>query len=532
MAPELRYYQKEAVQSIYDYFSRATGNPIVAMPTASGKSLVIGDFVRGAFTSYPGQKIIILSHSKELLAQDYKKLVQIWPTAPVGIYSAGLNRKEDFFPITIAGIASVWNKADTFGKVDLILVDECHLISPKENTMYGKFISQLLHYNPLLKVIGFTATHYRLGLGLLTEGTIFTDICFDLTSMASFNRLVKEGFLAPLITKRTAMEYDASQISVKGGEYVQHELQQAVDRADLTRAALSEMMAYGYDRKHWLIFASGVEHAEHVSEQLCSLGVKATFVHSKLGEKERDERIAGFISGKYQAISNNGILTTGFDFPEIDLIGMLRLTLSTALWVQMLGRGTRPAPGKANCLVLDFAGNTRRLGPINDPVLPRKKSKGTGTAPVKVCLKCGVYNHASVTVCSYCGEEFPRQLKIQRHAGLEDVMRLETPVIAEFKVDKITYALHHKVGMQPSIRASYYCGLNLFNEFICLEHKGFAGKKARNWWREHTETPPPQTVDHALLLINTLRVPVTIKVWLNKKYPEIVEYHFAESTTS
>lgn len=541
----LRDYQDAAVDSIFEYFDRGgIGNPIVAMPTGTGKSLVIGSFIRRAYEAYPSTRIMKLTHVKELISQNLQKLLALWPTAPAGVYSAGLGRKEVGFPIVFGGIGSVAKAPPgTFGRIDLLLIDECHLVSPKEETQYQTVIQALREINPYLKVIGFTATPYRLGHGMLTgDGGLFTHVCFDMTTMASFNWLLDEGYLSTLIPKRTSTELDVSGVKISGGEFKQGELQQAVDRDEVTYAAVQEMLQEGGDRDHWLVFASGIEHAIHIAAMLDSLGVSATYVHSKMPDAERDGNILAFQQGKYRAMVNNGILTTGFDFPGIDLIGMLRPTQSPGLWVQMLGRGTRPvyAPGfdltardgrlqaikagpKPNCLVLDFAGNTRRLGPINDPVLPRRRGQGEGgMAPVKVCDACGVYNHASVRFCVACGSEFPKQVKIRHHAGTDALIKSGDIKTEVFKVDRVTYAPHQKDGRPPTIQVSSFCGLRMFREWICLEHVGFAGKKARDWWRTRAGTEPPMTTAEALDRLGELRQPSHLRVWLKDPYPEVI----------
>jgi DNA repair protein RadD len=165
-----RWYQEEAIKSIFSYFMENDGNPIIALPTGTGKSIVIADFVKKVFSYYQGQRVMMLTHVKELIKQDYQKLIDVWPTAPAGIYSAGLNRRDHLYPITFAGIASVHKKPELFGKQDLAIIDECHLVSARSNTMYLKFIDAMRAINPALKVIGLTATKYRLGQGLLTEG--------------------------------------------------------------------------------------------------------------------------------------------------------------------------------------------------------------------------------------------------------------------------------------------------------------------------------------------------------------------------
>lgn len=530
---ELRYYQADAIDSLYSYFARLRGNPLVAMPTGTGKSIVIAEFIRRVFLAYPTQRIMMLTHVKELIVQNLAELLTLWPTAPAGVYSAGVGRKETSFPITFAGIASVAKRAKAFGHIDLILVDEAHLVSVDQNTLYRSFLAELKVTNPAIKVIGFTATTYRAGLGSLTNGGLFTDVCYDITTMEAFNRLVAEGWMAPLIPKRTAMEYDTAAVKARGGEFIQHDLQEAVDKEALTYAACQEMVQLGQDRKHWLVFAAGIEHAEHVAAALDSLGIPTVVIHSKM--LDRDKAIADFKSGKYRAAVNNNVLTTGFNFPAIDMIGVLRPSKSTALWVQMLGRGTRPSPatGKTNCLVLDFAGNTRRLGPINDPVIPKMKGeKADGMAPVRVCEQCGTYNHASARICIGCGIAFPRLLRIKQTAFSDELMKggatgIEQTVVETFKVDRLTYAEHNKPGKPAAIVAHYYCGLRMFKEYICLEHIGYASKKSRDWWRSRSAiSPEPITTLEALGRIEELATPSRIRVWINTPHPEIkgVEY--------
>ena len=557
---KLRYYQNDAVGSIFAYFtSGAIGNPIVAMPTGTGKSLVIADFLRQVYALYPNQRVIKLTHVKELIVQNLEKTLAIWPTAPVGVFSAGLGRKEITFPITFAGIASVAKLATRFGHIDLILVDECHLISAKEETLYMLFIGELKKINPNLKVIGFSATPWRLGAGHLTDkivgkdgnlkSQLFTDVCYDITGMEGFNRLISEGYLSTLIPKNTNVELKVDGVKVRGGEFVEKELQAAVGNYELTMAACREAVALGQDRKHWLVFTTGIEHAVLTGEILTELEISNVVIHSKLHPKVRDKAIADFKASKYQAAVTNNMLTTGFDFPLIDMIVVLRPTNSPVLWVQMLGRGTRPvyvfeydldtvegrlraieAGPKPNCLVLDFARNTRRLGPINDPVIPKAKGgKGGGTAPVKLCEECGTYNHASVRYCVNCGQEFPKELKISLTSSTDELIRKEETFaqFELFQVDRVVYIEHRKEGRPPTIQVSYFCGLRMFREWICLEHEGFARKRARDWWRRATMTNlPPETTAEALERLHELRPALSISVRMDTKHPEVVERHY------
>ena len=252
------------------------GNPVVAMPTGTGKSVVISNFIKKAFHLYPRSKMMMLTHVKELIEQNGEKMVDIWPQAPLGYYSAGLGSKCSFAsPLIFGGVQSVspaikkdlkTNSAlagfPHFGHRDLLLIDECHLLSPNDDTTYQFVYNELLKVNPHLKVIGFTATPYRLKQGMITDGGVFTDICYDLTTIDNFNRLIAEGYLAPLIPRPTNTQIDVSNVGITAGEYNNKQLQAAVDDDETTFAGVKEMCELGSDRGCWLVFAAGVKNAE------------------------------------------------------------------------------------------------------------------------------------------------------------------------------------------------------------------------------------------------------------------------------
>ena len=550
---QLRWYQEDAINALINYFVQGNkGNPVIALPTGTGKSVVIAGFIKYAMTTWPNQRFMVLTHVKELVQQNARKLEQMWPMSPQGIYCSGLRRKETGFPVIFGSVGSVAKKASSFGKRDLLIVDECHLISDSDATMYQQIISELREINPALKVIGLSATPWRMKMGLITEGSIFDDICYSLCDMDGFERLLKEGYLCPPVAKVTDTVIDVSNVGIRAGDFSKKALNEAVDISEVTYNCVAEMIEKGADRHSWLVFASSIEHAEHVAETINAFGIDAVAVHSKMKEGERDKLINEFKDGKIKCIVNNGILTTGFDHPPIDLIAMLRPTMSAGLWVQMLGRGTRPYDGfdpkmaiagfdyrKENCLVLDFAGNTERLGPINDPRVPSKKKKGKGDAPVRICDNCGCYNHASARYCggepyrtvSGCGFEFSVAVKIQDHASEKPLVKTREPQIEIYPVDTVVYTTHEKNG-KNILKVTYHCGYHSFDEYVCFEHTGFAAKKAATWWNKREleggflTHNVPSTVDAALKRKGSLPWPRQIKVDVNLKYPEIVDYDF------
>jgi DNA repair protein RadD len=562
-----RPYQEDGIDLTFRYLAETTGDGLLGYPTGTGKSLIIAEICRRAVQQWPQVRILMVTHDKKLVRDNFEELIGQWPTAPAGINSAGL-KKRQLRQITFATIGSIRNQAELLGHVNLVIVDEAHRVSPKQNTTYSKLFATLRKRNPLMRVVGLTATMYRMGQGLLTEGDkrLFTDVITDWTTMERFNQLLSDGYMVRLVPKRTGTELDVSGVRVQGGEFVLSELQLAVDREEITRAACEEAVAKASDRKHWLVFCAGIEHAEHTTDILNQLGLHAVCSHSKLPVAQQDEAERKFKSGEAQALVNNGQFTTGFNFPGIDCIVILRPTNSANLWVQILGRGTRPvwplprgenwhlwpqcfpdkfdlsraedrlaciAHGpKTDCLVLDFAANAKRLGPINDPKLPRAKGKGKGTAPVRVCEKCDTYNHASARVCECCGFEFPKIVKFGSVAAGDALIVGDAPQVEVFEVTFTSYRKNvPRDDRPPTLVASYTCGLRQFNEWICLEHSNFALHKAREWWRKRDDQlelyDVPTTVDEALSRCDDLLEPTHLRVWVNKKFPEILDADFS-----
>jgi DNA repair protein RadD len=239
-----------------------------------------------------------------------------------------------------------------------------------------------------------------------------------------------------------------------------------------------------------------------------------------------------FKMGAYQALVNCSILTTGFDHPATDAVVMLRPTLSPGLYVQMVGRGLRLHESKQDCLVLDFGGNVRRHGFIDQVTPPRKGKKGPpGEAPVKEC-NCGLLVPIMTRTCLECGHVFPameRESETKHHIGA--IISTEVPPV-ELKVDRVFYNRHLGKSGVPTLRVDYWCGLRKISEYVCLEHQGYARGKAVQWWRERCQDiDPPILVDQALRMQEQLAVPTHIVVNLAQKYPEIKRHKFEEITT-
>ena len=544
MIIEQRWYQDAADNALWNYFHTKPPviekviqqrNPIVAMPTGTGKSVSIARFNTRALKTHPYTRVLVATHVKELLKQNSDKQREYWPEAPLGLFSSGLNKRE-VAPITFGGIKTIINHVDKLGKIDIMHIDEAHLLSPKEDGTYKDLINRLRVLNPYMPVIGWTATPYRLGIGSLTNNGIFTDTAIDLTSLENFNRLVNDGYLCPLVTRRRGnIVVPLAEVGVSNGEYKQKELQKAADNTDLINAIVLDILnnVYGTGRLSALIFATGVKHAEHISQCFAHYGVEVPAVHSDMESARRDEILREFKAGRYWGLVNNNILTTGFDHPPIDFIACIRSTMSTGLWVQMLGRGTRPFYTKSNCLVHDYAGNTERLGPINDPVIPRMKGAGGGgEAPVWCCPACGTYNHARAPFCVSCGMQHDMAVNHTSEASTLEVMVSEQPIIEMFEVDRVYYYRHVSRAnplAPPLLRVRYACGYQTFDEYLAFEHEGPRRAIAERWWRQRFTRNVPSTVDEAIIILNDIPFhdkPARINVHTNLKFPRIIGVEF------
>ena len=523
----LRHYQTAAIEATYKFFAEKKGSPLIVLPTGTGKSLVIADFIKGAIEAFPKTRIMMLTHSRELIGQNYAELKELWPDAPVGIYSAGLNRRDIHSQVLYAGIQSVFRRVDDFPVPDLLIVDEAHTMPRDSSTMYGKVIENFRRRNPAFKLIGLTATPYRLDSGYLHTGpdALFDGIAYEY----GVAEAIEEGFLSHVTSKATDYKQDTSGVGKRGGDFIPGQLEAAVNKDDLNDAACAEILEKASDRGSWLIFCAGISHAKNIAEKLNTADIVTEVVTGDTNTNERDRILTDFKAGKIQAITNVGVLTTGFNAPGIDLIVLLRATQSCGLYLQQVGRATRLAEGKQDALVLDFAGNVSRHGPIDMPrVDDNDPTDGTGEAPVKECPECFEIVFAGLRICSACGYEFPpNEIKLTKTASKDAI--LSKDIEAEWcDVKAQNFAIHNKRGGgTPSLRVNYLCGLSMHSEWVCFEHVGFARQKACDWWMKRLpQYPPPTTIEESLKAAPYLPTPSRIKVRPEGKYVKIIETEF------
>lgn len=513
-------FQEPVAEKVFTYMkNNKDGHPLVAIPTGGGKTVILAEITKQAIKRWPKTKVLILSHVKEILYQNHKAL-EFHTGLEIGIYSAGIGLRE-VEQVTVASIQSVFRKPQLFEDYDLIIIDECHRIPKGDNTMYLKFFAGL--NNP--KYFGLTATPYRLGSGLIygEEDSIFTDLIYDLTSKEKFNQLIEDGYLCNLKVQATDMSLDVDGIKTVAGDFDNKQLSENLDVTKITKVAVQEIIRSGKNYKKWLIFAIDIAHAENIAEELAANDIPTMVIHSKM-EFDRDTVIRHYKLGSFRAIVNVNVLTTGFDDPEIDLIALLRPTKSPVIHVQTIGRGLRIAPNKDHCLILDFSGNTERLGPIND-IQIKKKGKGRkGGEPItKTCPECGTIHAPAVRVCEWCGYKFEFKTALSTKTGNTEVIAKK--VNPWVKVDDIKYSIHQKKSSPDMLKVTYQCGMRAFVEYVCVEHKGYAGHRAAHWLK-FRGLAGEKTAASVLEMSWRLEMPSRIRLDKNGKYTNVVDYSF------
>lgn len=520
---QLRYYQEEAIQAILDYGNNNEGNPLVDIATGGGKSLIMADLTRRFIEDWQGMRVMSLTHVAELIKQNYEEFLGVMPFADAGIFSAGLGQRRANSQVIFAGIQTVYNKAFQIGHIDVIEIDEAHLVPPNAATQYGRFIKDMKSINPDLRIVGFTATPYRLDSGLIIDGE---DALFDeIVYTYGIAQGVRDGYLTGLSTKATEFEYDVTGVGKLGGDFKRNVLQAAVDGADKNRVVVDEIVAKGRDKRSWLMFCSGVEHALHIRDEIRSRGIDCETVTGDTPKGERRDILEALKNYELRSVTNNSVLTTGTNIKGVDLIGGLRPTLSPSLYSQMMGRGTRviyaanmpldtaeeriaaiAAGPKPTCLVLDFAKLVDKHGPV-DMINPKAPGKGTGEAPFKICPQdmggCGEKLHTTVRECDKCGHEFEfdDQPKIETRSADAPIMSIAEPEWR--KVSFRTFRYHEGKGDKPpTVKVTYMMGVKPVNEWVCPEHKGFPKSKADKLWSKHGGLLP---------------FPVTVLEWLDRQ---------------
>jgi len=368
-----RWYQDEAVGEVIGALQTAANvNPVAAIVTGGGKALINAMLVERIAQIWPAARVMCLAPSMELVKQNVDEAVgYLAPAlqAKIGVYCAGLGMKDRMSQITIGSPQSVARQVKRFGKIDFVIVDEVHTFNIDMKTARS-IVDGLRAANPRVRFIGLTATPFVMkGLKVvpLTQCGLFDAQVYDLTTGRNFNRLIREGHIAPVVSPALRFpQVDLTDVKTKGGDYDEAEL--AKRAMAVTRECVDVALEHAPDRKHFMWFAVTIEHARMIHEALGDAGESAVIIHGGLEKDDRVEGIDAYLAKKHRHIVSVAMLTTGFNAKFVDCIVSLRPTKSLVLWRQIVGRGLRPYPGKENVLILDAGGNFARHGAINKDV--------------------------------------------------------------------------------------------------------------------------------------------------------------------
>jgi len=387
----LRPYQQEAVDATLSHFRQSDESAVIVLPTGAGKSLVIAELARLA-----RRRILVLTHVKELVEQNHAKYESYGLTG--GIFSAGLKRQDNRHQVTFASVQSVSANLEQFrDEYSLVIIDECHRVSGEDTSQYQRIIELLRQQNDSLKVLGLTATPYRLAMGWIyryhyrgfvrgDEDKPFQHCIYELPLSFMINR----GYLTkPELVNAAVAQYDFSALPRdRFGEYAERDVNELLSKhSRVTRAIIEQVMELAAERQGVMIFAATVDHAKEITGYLPEH--ETALVTGATGMKERASLIQRFKQRQLKYLVNVSVLTTGFDAPHVDFIAILRPTQSVSLYQQIVGRGLRLDEGKRDCLVIDYAGNSVNL---HHPEVGEPKPN-PDSEPVQVfCPGCGFAN--------------------------------------------------------------------------------------------------------------------------------------------
>jgi DNA repair protein RadD len=431
----LRPYQEEVLKVIWDAIPTDQFILIYAV-CGAGKTIIASELMKRLLIQWPNLRIAFIAQRSVLITQTKDKLLKVWPDAvdKIGIASKGVeNIVNTDLPITIGTIQTLINKINTTAPFDLIITDECHHVSPMNiKSQYKTFFETMTRYNPKVRVLGISGSPFRLGHGY-SYGTACKpgniNLFPDLHYRISISDLQKDGYLCGYRAKATTdISSDLASVR-KTGDYNIGDLSAVMSKQQHVGSAVLALNEHASDRKHVVVFAVTIAHAEKLKE---AFGEQSTIIHSELPPEDRLRALDDFETGRRRVIINVSILGEGWDSPSIDCIIMCRPTMSPVVFIQQVGRGLRPHPDKKDVLILDLANNCQTHG---DPDSPRveipgrskKKELVVEEKKSKTCPNCDEVVEPRATICMVCGWEFVTE-------------RNDPVVLTDYKFEKVKSA--------------------------------------------------------------------------------------------
>lgn len=515
----LRPYQQRVLDLTISHMENHPNSaPTIAVPTGGGKSLI-----SAALANHFAKQgnVLIVTFRKELVAQTAEEMPR---HLNVSVFSAGVGRKETKGPIIVAGIQSIRKNWHRLPRIHTIIIDEIHW----GNAAYAEFIENIRKHSPDARVVGLSATPFD-GKGVhlhMLKQPITTGVCAEV----SMGELLRDGYLCNVLAYNPPTQLDVSGVGIdaKTGDYKAGELQAAVDRDDLNQKVASDILRIFAERKSVLVFASGVDHAAHLTALLPG----AKMVIGTTPAKERDTIVEEFRAGKLRWLVAVDTLLVGFNAPRADALALCRPTKSPLVYVQAIGRIMRPHPSKTDALLCDFVGAVDEHGPV-DEVSGHPPRVAGGEAPTKLCENCFCICLAGVRLCPQCGQEFPPPVPGERIFDPRTGQIVISGVIKNedgtrtYPVDRVEYHTEVTRAGDPALVASYFSPgrvTPVAKDFYNLWHKkqSVAARDASKWLRRLAiPGGVPTNANEALhrAEFGALKVPKTVTVETGSIFP-------------
>lgn len=506
---------------------------------------------------------------KELLVQSASTIREVLGEESVGLYSAGLKEKTSNTPVVVAGIQSCYKSADELGEFHLIVVDEAHLIPPDGAGRYRTLLEAERTVSPKARLVGLTATPYRMGCGWIVRDKADDDsdgydrLLDEIVYEVQVADLIADGTLSTVVSKAAKKAPDFSKVRVKRGEFDEEEIEKILNKKNVLEIACQEIVEQTQDRTKVLVFCNRRASAEKCARLLGEYDrdVEAAVVDGETSSGDRAELVRRFkgltreidLFGSERKplkyICNVGVFTTGFDAPNVDCVVLLRPTKSLSLYQQIVGRGLRRSPNKGNCLVLDYGGNVERHGPIDCPN-PEQNADAAKKSRWKKCA-CGAIVMTHVQICPLCGAEFPKGRNapdpnngLRGKATTKSILSngdepAPEPTVEEYDVKEVEYEPHWKKDADPdkppTFQAKYSRGQfsRPVFEWLCPGHSNkWARSRFESWWKSKSKVDPPEDAETAAAWANAgaLAKPEKIRVvWVpGERFPKIEWLEFGE----
>jgi DNA repair protein RadD len=527
----LRDYQEEASAAIVRTVRRAGDYPVVSLPTGSGKSKVAAK-VCSLLSARGDERILVIVPSRELAEQNEAALLDFFPESAVGVVCAALGRRELNRRILVGTPQSLCGTISF--DPDFVIVDEAHQMPLHKGSWFARLFAGLPRGRGTPR-IGLSATTFRTADGAIYGPKAwFTCQPYEI----GVAELVERGYLAPVRYVSPAARMTVVGVAKSAGDYNQAALVRAnIHRVDQQVEAILSAAA---DRRKCLIFAVTVEHAQAYVDELRKRGTPAALIVGAMSRDDRRQAVRSFKSGAVKFAVTVQAALTGFDVPDIDLIASCRPTMSPIVHTQSIGRGTRPAAGKAECLVLDFAGNVRTFGPVHDPYFDKSGQPLGGVAPWRGCGHCGTYNHLHAAQCSHCSHALVAGRAVTSH-------ELEFGSIAWGKEQKAVEALvavHGTKGLAVESIALHGYHKASTGSITCMISYGLGGDAIIRTWHKNLntkwfarlwasllgDTPPPKALREAYARRAELVRPASIDIEKDGNFWRVASIAYEDET--